>query len=56
MQDSATQGGMQIRARGHTASDVAREMLGLAFDALVTGAATAIIAGGLVVVLTMHSL
>jgi hypothetical protein len=49
MRESAMHSETRIRARGHTASDVAREM-----DALVTGTATAIIAGGLVVVLTMH--
>ncbi len=54
MRESAMHSETRIRARGHTASDVAREMLGLAMDALVTGTATAIIAGGLVVVLTMH--
>ena len=55
MRENSMQNETRIRARGHTASDVTREMLGLAVDALVTGAAAAIIAGGLVVMLTMHS-
>lgn len=50
----AIQNETKLRARGHTASDVTREMLGLAVDALVTGATAAIIAGGLVVMLTIH--
>ena len=45
----------KIRTRGHTASGVTREMLGLAVDALVTGVAAAFVAGGLVVMLTIHS-
>ena len=45
----------KIKARGHTASDITREMLGLAVDAIVTGATAAFIAGGLVVLLTIHN-
>ena len=40
---------------GNTATGITREMLGLALDALVTGAATAFIAGGLVVLLTISN-
>lgn len=51
----AMQNETKIRPRGHTASDVTCEMLGLAVDALVTGAATAFIAGGLVVLLAISN-
>jgi hypothetical protein len=45
----------QFPATGKTTTGIAREMLGLALDALVTGATTAFIAGGLVVLLVINN-
>ena len=40
---------------GHSAAVIAREMLGLAVDALLTGTAAALVAGGLVVLLACNA-
>jgi hypothetical protein len=44
-----------VQTKGQTATGITREMLGLALDALVTGATTALIAGALVVLLAINN-
>jgi hypothetical protein len=53
--ESAMELQSQMQANGQTATGITREMLGLALEALVTGATTALIAGALVVLLVINN-
>jgi hypothetical protein len=53
--ESAMELQSHVQTKGQSATGITREMLGLALDALVTGATTALIAGALVVLLVINN-